>query len=46
MDDARGHQQGPLSGLALSIVSSNIEGITCVKQDLLAELCIRVTILL
>ena len=27
--------------MALSIVSSNIEGLTCAKQDLLAELCTR-----
>ena len=41
MDEARGHQQGSLSAPALSIVSSNIEGLTCAKQDLLAELCTR-----
>ena len=40
-DEARGHQQGSLSGPALSIVSSNIEDLTCAKQDLLAELCTR-----
>ena len=41
MDEARGHQQGSLSGPALRIVFSNIEGLTCTKQDLLAELCTR-----
>ena len=41
MDETRGHQQGSLSGPTLSIVSYNIEALTCAKQDLLAELCSR-----
>ena len=41
VDEARGHQQESFSGPALSIVSSNIEGLTCAKQDLFAELCTR-----
>ena len=41
VDEARSHQQGSLLGPSLSIVSSNIDGLTCAKQDLLAELCTR-----
>ena len=39
VDETRGHQHGALSGPALSIVSSNIEGLTCAKRGMLAELC-------
>ena len=35
VDEAQGHQHGSLSGPALSIISSNIDGLR------LAELCIR-----
>ena len=41
VDEALGHQQGSLSGPALSIVSSNIECLTCAKQYILAELYTR-----
>ena len=39
--EPRSHKHGSLSGPALSIISSNIEGLTGVKQDLLAELCVQ-----
>ncbi|XP_071480569.1 uncharacterized protein [Diadema antillarum] len=41
VDDAQGRKHGPLSGPALSIISSNIEGLTGAKQDLLADLCTK-----
>ncbi|XP_038058777.1 uncharacterized protein LOC119730062 [Patiria miniata] len=41
VDGPQRHQHGSLSGPALSIVSSNIEGLTGAKQDLLAELCVQ-----
>ena len=41
VDERQRHKHGSLSGPALSIISSNIEGLTGTKQDLLADLCIK-----
>lgn len=38
--EAQGRTHGSLSGPALSIISSNIEGLSGAKQELLADLCI------
>ena len=40
-DQPQGHKLGSLSGPALNIISSNIEGLTGAKQDLLAEICVQ-----
>ena len=41
VDEHQRHQHGSLSGPALSIISSNIEGLTGTKQDLLADICVK-----
>ena len=39
VDELQGQKLGSFSAPALSIISSNIEGLTGVKQDLLADIC-------